>query len=340
MKSQERDRFEAAMANPSIVKLTNEKTGRYDHFYTLTLGPGQVRHLDAFDFFGASVESLIETLHAASSKVEVSSVPTKIYNFHGGGHQMGDFETQGLDSLLKGANWEERLRVHHALGRLWMQEGMPTGVYVLFHRRLELGRHFAIAECLEAWVPDSAKRTLADSYRSSPEHLYVAERWDNFAVFARTAFVRERLEIIAEAERRRVEADAVETERLRMDEDARRASAEAERLRRSRFATFVYIMEDTRKSVFKIGRSKTPGKRERTLQSEVPETALRFSIPAEEAHEKELHERFSHRRIRGEWFELTEEDLVEALTFLKANGDAERANADIHWLGTLFLRAR
>ncbi len=214
-------------------------------------------------------------------------------------------------------------------------------MYVPFHCRLELGNYFAVAECSEAWVRDSVKdRAFADSYRSSPEHLYITEGASFPAVFARTAFVRKRLESMEDAERRGVEAETAEVERLRMDADSRRDSAEVELLRRSRFATFVYIMEDTRKRVFKIGRSKTPGKRERTLQSEVPETTLRFSIPAEESHEKELHERFAHRRIRGEWFELTDVDLLEVFIFLKANGDAERAEADLHWLGALFLRAR
>jgi hypothetical protein len=99
-------------------------------------------------------------------------------------------------------------------------------------------------------------------------------------------------------------------------------------------------MEDPRNGAFKIGHSTTPGKRERTLQSEVPETLLRFSIPAKEMHEKMLHERFRQRHIRGEWFRLTSEDVIEVITFLKAHGDLERASADLAWLGSIFLRVQ
>ena len=64
-------------------------------------------------------------------------------------------------------------------------------------------------------------------------------------------------------------------------EEDRRVSVDLDRLRKTGFRTFLYVMEDTRNGYFKIGHSKTPGKRERTLQSEVPSVTLRFSIPAD-----------------------------------------------------------
>jgi hypothetical protein len=94
-------------------------------------------------------------------------------------------------------------------------------------------------------------------------------------------------------------------------------------------------MEDLRNKTFKIGRSKTPGKRERTLQSEVPQIVMRFSVPAEEAHEKQLHDRFQSRRMRGEWFALTNDDLVWIVEFLKVSGDSFRAVVDYQWLGAI-----
>ena len=68
-------------------------------------------------------------------------------------------------------------------------------------------------------------------------------------------------------------------------EEDRRVSVDLDRLRKTGFRTFLYVMEDTRNGYFKIGHSKTPGKRERTLQSEVPSVTLRFSIPAVGARE-------------------------------------------------------
>lgn len=112
-----------------------------------------------------------------------------------------------------------------------------------------------------------------------------------------------------------------------------------ERLRKSRFSTFVYLMEDLRNGHFKIGRSATPARRERTLQSEVPQIVLRISVPADENHERELHEHFAHKRLRGEWFALSSDDLVWLVSFLKRNGDVARASVDHQWLGMAFLKA-
>jgi hypothetical protein len=110
---------------------------------------------------------------------------------------------------------------------------------------------------------------------------------------------------------------------------------ESELLRRSNFDCFIYLMEDLRNRSFKIGRSKTPGKRERTLQSEVPQVVMRFSIPAEEECERQLHGHFESKRFRGEWFTLTNDDLVWIVAFLKANGDPSRAIMDYNWLGNI-----
>jgi hypothetical protein len=98
-------------------------------------------------------------------------------------------------------------------------------------------------------------------------------------------------------------------------------------------------MEDLRNGLFKIGRSVTPEKRQRTLQSEVPQVQMRISIPAEEEHEKELHENFSGKRIRGEWFSLDADDLVHVVSFLKQNGDADRVWLDNEWFGIICFRA-
>lgn len=79
---------------------------------------------------------------------------------------------------------------------------------------------------------------------------------------------------------------------------------------------FVYLMKDLRNITYKIGISNNPGKRERTLQSEQPKTELVASkkyINRKIALniEKALHETYSHKRKRGEWFMLDEEDVLE-----------------------------
>ena len=141
--------------------------------------------------------------------------------------------------------------------------------------------------------------------------------YGGYGVFRKTQFVQSRLTLLAEE----------------------RGSADLEALQKSRFSTFVYIMEDSRTGTFKLGQSKTPGKRERTLQSEAPQIALRFSIPTNEAHEKHLHDQFNSKRIRGEWFSLTPNDLLQIVQFLKANGDIPRAFVDNKWLGEIYFKS-
>ncbi len=68
-----------------------------------------------------------------------------------------------------------------------------------------------------------------------------------------------------------------------------------------------YLMKDFFRDVYKIGKSTNPCFREKTLQSEVPTIKLIHII--EEDIEKHLHEKFSAKRIRGEWFNLSINDL-------------------------------
>ena len=71
--------------------------------------------------------------------------------------------------------------------------------------------------------------------------------------------------------------------------------------------TKTYLMKDFFRGVHKIGKSINPQVRERTLQSEVPTIELVHVI--DEDIEKHLHEKFSAKRIRGEWFNLSINDL-------------------------------
>ena len=72
---------------------------------------------------------------------------------------------------------------------------------------------------------------------------------------------------------------------------------------------FVYLMKNQRNKYYKIGRSRNPVFREKTLQAEEPEVDLILYVPALEQLEEELHTKFNHRRLRGEWFALEYEDV-------------------------------
>ena len=97
--------------------------------------------------------------------------------------------------------------------------------------------------------------------------------------------------------------EVIGIEPLDNDELATVANAEISRI------GFVYVMQNRRNGFFKIGFSKKPSFREKTLQSEEPEVEMIFAYKGTIELEKKIHDKYSRKRIRGEWFSLNEEDL-------------------------------
>ena len=90
---------------------------------------------------------------------------------------------------------------------------------------------------------------------------------------------------------------------------------------RTKESCSVYLMHDTTNNFYKIGISNKPKWREKTLQSEKPTIELleskRFvSRELALSFEKALHQTFDSKRIRGEWFNLTEEDVKDLISTL------------------------
>ena len=85
---------------------------------------------------------------------------------------------------------------------------------------------------------------------------------------------------------------------------------------------YVYLMIDSTNGYHKIGISNKPKYREKTLQSEKPtiEMLCSKSFPNRKiasSFEQALHQTYAEKRIRGEWFDLTEkesEDLKDVLS--------------------------
>jgi hypothetical protein len=73
--------------------------------------------------------------------------------------------------------------------------------------------------------------------------------------------------------------------------------------------TYVYVLIDKNTRYYKIGRSKNPLIREKTLQSEKPTIEMIYSHDARIKDEKVLHDYFKSKRVRGEWFDLSGSDL-------------------------------
>ena len=84
--------------------------------------------------------------------------------------------------------------------------------------------------------------------------------------------------------------------------------------KKSTESCYVYMMKDDANGYHKIGISNNPTYRERTLQSEKPSISLiaakEFPIRSiAEAFEMALHKTYETKRLRGEWFDLTVEDV-------------------------------
>lgn len=81
-------------------------------------------------------------------------------------------------------------------------------------------------------------------------------------------------------------------------------------------SSYVYLMKNNRNGYIKIGfTSKEPKYREKTLQSEDPDITLIYSKQGcNMDDEKTLHKEYSQKRLRGEWFDLDEDDVYEIKT--------------------------
>ena len=84
---------------------------------------------------------------------------------------------------------------------------------------------------------------------------------------------------------------------------------------------FVYLMLDKNTGFYKIGISNDPQYRERTLQSEKPtiEMICNKCYPTRViavAIESALHNAFSDKRVRGEWFALNETEVEQIIQTL------------------------
>lgn len=78
----------------------------------------------------------------------------------------------------------------------------------------------------------------------------------------------------------------------------------------------IYLMYNDTNGLVKIGRSINPSTREKTLQGEAPKTEIIALWNAPRKVEKELHQLFENKRIRGEWFDLDLTDLYKIKDYM------------------------
>jgi hypothetical protein len=89
----------------------------------------------------------------------------------------------------------------------------------------------------------------------------------------------------------------------------------------------IYFMKKERRNEIKIGKSNTPWKRRKcvnTSSSEKVELLLAIHVSNEDEAEKKLHAHFREYRLNGEWFEINFSTAFRALLELKLVPDAHQ----------------
>lgn len=96
--------------------------------------------------------------------------------------------------------------------------------------------------------------------------------------------------------------------------------------------TYIYLIKDNRTGYIKIGRSNNPTERIKTLIKQdtlLPQPNEFEFITLWEApyyYERLLHKEFSNKRVRGEWFNLNEDDITKARHIVKYAPEFEIIN--------------
>ncbi len=311
---------------------------RNDLFLTLGIAPGVIRFVRIIDLQNSNSVRLEEEVDALLSGIADArlqfldwgekpmltfahhlgkKVPQDQFNIHDS-FCASHFAT-GIESLT------EACSVFESVVREFRVFPFPSICYRMFCDFLRIG-DFRLREFVESWCPDALRdNSIFASYSEHANYCvyqHGATEINGNVVFKRTSFVDDRIGLIKRVSQHELEID---------DQDG---------LAQTHFKTFVYLMEDLRNKRIKIGRSSSPRKREKTLQSEVPEVQLRFAIPCEGTMEKKLHTEFAERRVRGEWFELTSNEILEVIMKLGACGDSTRIVADYNWIGMLVVQGK
>jgi hypothetical protein len=91
--------------------------------------------------------------------------------------------------------------------------------------------------------------------------------------------------------------------------------------------TYVYLIHDGR--AYKIGKSADPVGRLKDIKTSNPSCVL--IAYSHKVNEKDMHHAFRHKRTQGEWFDLSDDDVLQIRFYFK-HGIPEQAPAssDLH----------
>lgn len=320
---------------PQVLK-TEE--GSYDSPHlTITLGPGVVRYLSPRDLIQDSGRLAIEEIESFGLKPTIK-FPYSYKDFCPESFGIPDkpgswdlkFKFEEFPPLFEDRPYPQIIRDLAEVIAAYCQDPFPSEAYWAFHQFTESGT-IVLREFFQSWMRETFQNhDLTQSYSESEHHQLLTVGHSSTYVFRKTRYLRERRQMIECAALAIIE----EEERRQAEEAAKRFD---DAILRSSYDVFTYLMEDTRNGLMKIGKSKNPERREKTLQSEAPTVELRIAVPTESDFEYELHGDFAHLRRRGEWFELSSSDIKAVIEQLLENGDPKRAITSNDWLGAIFL---
>jgi hypothetical protein len=78
------------------------------------------------------------------------------------------------EHLVLHETWDNKLRAHHSIARLYRDQGVPPLIYCTFHFGLNL-KSFEFDECINAWVKE-AWGYSTEWYSASKQHVVLGDR--------------------------------------------------------------------------------------------------------------------------------------------------------------------
>lgn len=323
--------------------LKNE-SGGYDRAdLTLTFGPGIIRYLDPLSLISDAGQRASAEI-ASFEFPPVISFPDRKFGPSSIGIKdcpspacwRAEFRYREFPSLFEDKGYREIIQDLAVIFDNYANAPFRSDAYLAFYQ-ITQPDVLAIDKFFESWDREASdNQDLACSYVGSDNHIVIKMGLNNY-VFKKTDFLNERRSLLEKQQH-----ELEELQRKLEIEERELASEKAqeyfdEAIRLSSFETFTYLMEDLRNGSIKIGKSRNPERREKTLQSEVPTVELRFAIPASHDMEASLHEEYSSFRRRGEWFELSVFQLRFVIEKLMLVGDTSRVITSHEWIGKIFL---
>lgn len=303
----------------------------------LIFGPGIVRYLEPRDVVSDTGKQAIEEIDSYGSPPVIRHPSGRFRPEYFGHSSINpywnmDLEFNHFPSLFGDRSYADIITEMALISKSYSDDPFPSDAYWLFSQYTDSSR-LVINEFVESWVREPFNNDdLTHSYSDSDLHVLVSNGHRAAYVFRKTPFLIQQRSIIEAAE-----TEILEAAQQRQHEEAAFAFDEA--IRKSAFDVFTYLMEDTRNGLMKIGKSRNPVVREKTLQSEASSVILRIAVPADNEFESELHSQFHHKRRRGEWFDLDALDIKFVVERLLTHGDAERTITSPEWIGNIFLSA-